>query len=171
MWLKLSDDFADDCARAKLSDAAFRTHVEGLLWTMRRETAGVLDGFEVKRFAETADPALAVRELTDKGLWTSSADGHVISHHMEHQIEPEVITKRRANDAERQRRKRAKAAGLPPATSLSRRDKHRDSERDDPRDPGLVGTGRDGAVKAEPYDTWQGYGCNTCFQNPCTCNT
>ncbi len=60
-WAKLSDSFGDEVAG--LSDAAFRTHVEALLWTMRRETDGHLAERDVRRFAETADPAAAVQEL------------------------------------------------------------------------------------------------------------
>ncbi|MGC7224587.1 hypothetical protein RBA13_22790, partial [Mycobacteroides abscessus subsp. massiliense] len=33
-WTKLSDDYGDDCWR--LSDAAFRTHTEGLCWSNRK---------------------------------------------------------------------------------------------------------------------------------------
>ena len=51
MWLKLSDDFGDDCARLKLSDAAFRTLVESLLWAMRRENGGSIDNIDIRRFA------------------------------------------------------------------------------------------------------------------------
>ncbi len=43
MWLKLSDDFGVDCARVGLSDAAFRTHTEALLWIMSRENGPMID--------------------------------------------------------------------------------------------------------------------------------
>jgi hypothetical protein len=134
--LKKSDDFADDCARAGLSDAAYRTHDEGLLWVMRRETGGWLDRLDLRRFAETRDPDAAVAELVAAGFWQPSGDGWLVIHGMEHQPELEVLAARRKAAAERQRRKRAKAAGL----DVSRRD----YPRDDPRDPGRVGSGRDG---------------------------
>ena len=35
-WTKLSDDFGDDCW--ELSDAAYRLHVEGLLWSNRNSS-------------------------------------------------------------------------------------------------------------------------------------
>jgi hypothetical protein len=132
-WAKLSDSFGDEVAG--LSDAAFRTHVEALLWAMRRETDGHLAERDVRRFAETADPAAAVQELLAHGLWAREQGGYVVLHHMEHQPEREVIAARRAAAAERQSRKRRKDAGLEVPAS------RRESRRDDPRDPGRDGPG------------------------------
>lgn len=109
-WAKLSDDYPDQTAR--LSDAAFRTHTEGLCWTMRRETGGHIMRRDLLRFAETDLPNEAVAELVSLGYWVEQSDGWRIVHHMEHQPEPDVIRKRRENDAERQRRARRKKAGL-----------------------------------------------------------
>lgn len=112
-WLKLSDDFGEDCARARLSDAAFRTHVEGLVWAMRRETDGYVDDIDVRRFAETSDPKAAVQELVNAGFWRALPNGSLqIIHAMEHQPEADVIAARRKKTAERVRRHRRKAAGL-----------------------------------------------------------
>jgi hypothetical protein len=111
-WTKLSDDFADDCARVGLSDAAMRTHVEGLLWTMRRETGGRLDALDIRRCVETANAAAAIAELLAVGFWEQIQGGYLIRHHMEHQPEPDLVAKRRENDAERQRRKRRKQARM-----------------------------------------------------------
>lgn len=193
-WSKLSDDFGDQCA--DLSDAAFRTHTEGLLWVMRRETGGAVTTRDVSRFAESADWREAVTELVTRGFWDQYDNGYMISHHMQHQPEVEVLAARRRNDAERQRRKRRKAAGLKDdiqpdadrtpdgiqpdsrkplervstdsrdsreasgsskpeasASNASRRDSDRDSRvddpRDHPRDPGRVGSGRDGNPKSQ----------------------
>lgn len=146
-WAKLSDSFGDEVAG--LSDAAFRTHVEGLLWTMRRETDGHLAERDVRRFAETADPAAAVQELLAHGLWAREQGGYVVLHHMEHQPEREVIAARRVAAADRQVRKRRKDAGLEVDAS------RRDSRRDDPRDPGRVGSGRTGTGQALTGDNVQ----------------
>lgn len=178
-WTKLSDDFGDECA--DLSDAAFRTHTEGLLWTMRRETGGAVTTRDVSRFAESADWREAVTELVTRGFWDQYDNGFLIQHHMQHQPEVEVLAARRRNDAERQRRKRRKAAGLvddprepreaggsskPEANAsqdMSRRDSDRDSQvddpRDHPRDPGRVGTGRVGKPQNRPrQEEKQGHG-------------
>jgi hypothetical protein len=111
-WTKLSDDFADDCARAGLSDAAFRTHVEGLTWSMRRETGGYLDRVDVRKALETKNVAAAIAELLAVGFWQQTEHGYVVRHHMEHQPEPEIIAKRRELAAERNRKLRRKKAGL-----------------------------------------------------------
>jgi len=66
-WLKLSDDFHDQCAA--LSDAAYRTHVEALGWVMRRETGGSLSRRDVLRCIETEDPDAAIEELLAGGFW------------------------------------------------------------------------------------------------------
>jgi hypothetical protein len=112
-WLKLPDDFADDCARMKLSDAAFRTHIEGLLWTMRRETGGFLDDRDIARAIETVNPTAAIAELTAVGFWQPLGTGGLrIVHAMQHQPEPDLIAKRREASQERVRKYRRKQAGL-----------------------------------------------------------
>jgi len=116
-WLKLSDDFADECAEAGLSDAAFRTHVEGLLWTMRRESGGRLTPRDVKRFAETDDPDAAVAELAGVGFWADTTGVIAVVHHMDQQVEPRVLAQRRKLATERQRSVRYRKAGLSPELS------------------------------------------------------
>jgi hypothetical protein len=139
-WTKLSDDFGDHCAG--LSDAAFRTHVEALVWTMRRETGGYINARDVRRFGESVHVDMAVTELVNCGWWSIENDGYRVNHHMEHQPEPDVIAARRHLAAERQRRKRRKAAGVTEDKS------QRDVTRDNPRDPGRDGSGRDGVTTA-----------------------
>ena len=170
-WLKLSDDFGDECARASLTDAAFRTHVEALLWTMRRETEGRLSRRDVTRFGESDATSDAVRELLAAGFWVVDEDtnGYRVVHHMEHQPESAVLQVRRRMAAERQRRHRRRAAGL------SRRDETRDVQRDATRDPGRVGTGRGSSSRASeiprarattratpPVGTRGALSCSTC---------
>jgi hypothetical protein len=110
-WLKKSDDFAIDCR--DLSDAAYRTHDEGLLWAMHRLNRGRFAKRELYRFAETMDPDKAAAELVEAGLWKDLGDSYEIVHCMPDQEEPDVLTKRRADTAERTRKWRRKAAGLP----------------------------------------------------------
>jgi hypothetical protein len=109
-WTKLSDDFSDECH--SLSDAAFRSHIEGLIWTMRRETDGYITPHDVKRFAESPHAQMAVDELVACGWWEIDGQGYRIRHHMEHQPEPDLIARRREQTAERQKRFRRKKAGL-----------------------------------------------------------
>jgi len=104
VWAKLDDAYGDDCA--VLSDAAFRTHTEGLGWTMRRVTEGRITMRDLRRFAETADPDKAVAELVERGWWEGhpSGDGWTILHDMPYQRTREQIEADRAATAERQRR-------------------------------------------------------------------
>lgn len=159
-WTKLSDDFGDQCAR--LSDAAFRTHVEALVWAMRRETGGYIDSRDVRRFGESPHAEMAVAELVAIGWWSIEGQGYRIHHHMEHQPEPEVIAKRRALEAERQRRHRLKRAGLT-EDDLSRRD----TTRETTRDPGRVGSGRDGRTTAGKEEQADAPKCTRCHGRGC----
>ena len=111
-WTKLGDEFADECARAGLSDAAFRTHVEGLSWAMRRETGGNLDKIDVRKAIETPHAAAAIAELLAVGFWEQTEHGYIVRHHMEHQPEPDLLAKRREMTADRVRRHRRRKAGL-----------------------------------------------------------
>ena len=162
-WTKLSDDFSDHCS--ELSDAAFRTHVEGLLWTMRRETGGFIASRDVKRFTESPHAEAAIAELVACGWWSIERQGYRINHHMEHQPEPALIAKRRDLTAERVRRHRFKKAGMPSSNAVSEC-----VTRD--------GTGRGGAGKTTTHQeeeqrqpgnaptrcSWcQGTGCPNCL--------
>lgn len=139
-WTKLSDDFGDQVAG--LSDPAFRTHVEALVWTMRRNTGGMLTERDVRRFAESPDAEAAVKELVALGYWTEEDTGYRIRHHMEHQPEPDLIERRRALTAARVRKHRRKLAGLPEETAepVTHYETH-DVRSDRTRYPGRVGTG------------------------------
>jgi len=155
-WTKLSEDFPEDCARVGLSDAAVRTHLEGLVWAMRRENDGRLCTRDLGRLADTSDPTAAAAELVAVGFWTQLPDGWQIEHQMEHQPESDVIAARRELNAERQRRKRRKAAGLPDPDpdkdSLSWRDNTRDDQRDNTRDPERSGTARNRKYLGPPLN-------------------
>lgn len=109
-WTKLSDDYGDECR--DLSDAAFRTHTEALIWTMRRETGGYIEARDVRRFAESPHAEMSVDELIAVGWWSVERQGYLIRHHMEHQPEPDLIAKRRADTAERVKKHRRRKAGL-----------------------------------------------------------
>ena len=142
-WLKLSDDFDDDCARADLSDAAFRTHVQGLLYTMRRETDGWLDDRTVRRMPDTLDGPASVAELVDAGFWQRVDGGYRVVHQMEWQPTSNDLAARREADAARQARARTKRAGDARKKAAADQPSRHESRRDDPRDygSGRVGSG------------------------------
>jgi hypothetical protein len=171
MWLKLSDDFADLCARHKLSDAAFRTLVESLLWAMRRENGGSIDTIDIKRFAESPEALSAVTELVDKQCWSPTESGYQVQTHMELQVEPDVLATRRQTEAIRQREYRAKKAKGSTRSSASRRD----NQRDETRDPGLVWSGQDWSGQDESTHLGKELEknnidmCIECGVEPCGC--
>jgi len=145
MWLKLSDDFDDDLQG--LSSDAFRVHIQGLLYVMRREKSPVITRREVRRFADVDEPEKAIRELLDAGFWVPVAEGNLrIKHHMEHQIEPEVIAARKALNAERQKRHRLKKAGI---SSSEDPPEGETVTRYETRDPGRDGSGQVGSGRAQ----------------------
>jgi hypothetical protein len=151
MWLKNSDDYPEDCARAGLSDAAYRTHHEALCWVMRRENGGHISKRDVQRFAESDLADEAVEDLVACGFWRAVAGGYEVVFHLEHQPEPDVIQARREAAAERQRRHRRARLGLPDV-GPSPHQSPRESRRDQTCDPGRVGSGRvgSGQLREEP---------------------
>ncbi|MBB3041146.1 hypothetical protein [Nocardioides soli] len=140
-WTKLSDDFGVDCR--DLSDAAFRTHVEGLSWVMKRETGGYLDARDIRRFGESPHAEMAIAELVACGWWSIEGQGYRIHHHMEHQPEPDLVARRRELTAERVRKHRRKKAGLDDGNAVT-------------ECVTRVGTGRDGTGR-EPLKTTRSY--------------
>ena len=70
-WLKLPDDFDDRCD--DLSDAAYRTHVNALLYVMRRELGSRFPKRMLRRIAQTADPGVAVTSWLHAGSGRTTA--------------------------------------------------------------------------------------------------
>lgn len=148
-WLKLDDEFDDDCANADLSESACWTHVQGLLYVMRHNTGGRITDKQFKRFAHTDDRHAAARELVDAGFWARTETGFVVVHQMDLQPTPEQVAARKKADAARQQKARDKKA----SEALAKAEAYtadlpsrRDSRRDDTRDhgAGLVGADRGG---------------------------
>lgn len=85
-WTKLSDDFSDDCW--SLPDAAFRLHVEALVWSNRKLLDCRIPKADVRRFAK--DPT-AAEELVAVGWWTDDGEAYVIRHHATYQRAKEAV--------------------------------------------------------------------------------
>jgi hypothetical protein len=113
-WTKLPETVPDECEAAGLSDGAFRLHVEALCWTKRRITGGRLSRRDVQRLSTSERTATLVAELLAVDFWTAVGDsGYLIVNCMEHQLEPDLIRKRKEATAERVRRYRRRQARLP----------------------------------------------------------
>lgn len=133
--LNLHEDFGEECIRAGLSDAAFRTHVEGLLWAMYRKSDGLINTNHLHRFTETSDPQQSVAELVERGFWcVASEDRLQIEHGMGHQLTAAAAEERRRKTAVRRRRYRLKASGLSPDDAAEADD----SPIPEPDDPDFI---------------------------------
>lgn len=147
-WSKFGEEFGD--AARGLSDAAFRTHVEAIMWSNRRLLDLVITPTDVRRFAETLHPEKAVDELVDTGWWQKTPEGWFIGcRFAEWQLESSVIEVRRAQATQRQRRHRMHAAG-DHSLCGERCTVTRDKTRDEMRDPERNGSERHGSGSALP---------------------
>jgi len=109
-WTKFSDDFSDDCWT--LSDAAFRLHVEGLVWSNRKLLDLELDKDEVRRWAKHPE---AAEELLATGWWKDEGDHYLIVHHAAYQRDrDQVLAQQEANQ------KNGKKGGRPPGPPRER---------------------------------------------------
>jgi hypothetical protein len=109
-WTKLGDEFSD--AAWNLSDAAWRTHVEALLWSNRFGMDLVVPKRHLPRFALSEVAGQAAAELCATGWWKDTGDFWDISARFaEWQLESAVVERRRADAALRQRRHRMHKAG------------------------------------------------------------
>lgn len=92
-WSKLSDDYSDDTWT--LSDAAFRLHTEGLVWSNRKLLDCIIPKDDLRRFAKTPE---AVQELLEAGFWQDLGTCYLISHHAQYQrTRAAVIAQQEAN--------------------------------------------------------------------------
>ena len=98
-WAKLSDDFSDDCWT--LSDAAFRLHVEALVWNGRKLLDLRLPKDDLRRFAKHPE---VVGELLAVGWWSDDGDAYVIRHHGTYQRTREQVLAQQSANAENGRR-------------------------------------------------------------------
>lgn len=73
MDIRLSAKHAQDANR--LSDVAFRTHIEALCWAVEYRTGGRIATDELRRCTGRADRLSAVRELLDADWWAEQPEG------------------------------------------------------------------------------------------------
>jgi hypothetical protein len=101
-WTRLGDDFTDRPDVIGLSDAAFRAHVEALVWSNQQTTDGRLPGGvrELRRILSIEDVAAAVTELTKAGLWEPAGDDYQLD--WSEQESAERFHERKAFNAARQ---------------------------------------------------------------------
>ncbi len=94
-WSKLSDDYSDDAWT--LTDAAFRLHTEGIVWSNRKLLDCIISKDDLRRFAKTPE---ALQELLDAGFWQDAGTCYVIRHHAQYQRSREAVLKQQEANRE-----------------------------------------------------------------------
>lgn len=164
-WTKLGDEFLP--ATADLSDAAFRTHVEALLWSSWRLLDLEVRKRDLRRFASTEDYAAAAEELAAAGWWEDRGDRWYIGLRFpEWQQDRSDVEKRRAKWSAQKQRQRAHRNGdhrlcLPrscPHADMSTVDTDADTTAESATGPGVgvgVGVGTGEAVRGTEQNAGQ----------------
>lgn len=138
-WTKLGDEFGDQTWQ--LSDAAFRLHTEGLVWSNRKHLDGRLDKNEMLRWAKRPG---AADELVAIGFWEDRGEHFQIIHGLGWQRTAEQWFHQSAVNA--RNRRKGKARPVRPKDKSSN-DSSNDSS--DERDwSGLDRTGMDESGRA-----------------------
>jgi hypothetical protein len=96
---------------AALSDAAWRTHAEALIWSRQCLLDLAIPKRDLLRFAYTSDPEAATAELVLRGLWEDRGDYWYVAFHDEWQHTRDQIERRRAADQVKQSRHRKHERG------------------------------------------------------------
>lgn len=81
-WRKTGEEFDNECAHVDMTDAAYRTHVEGIGYVY---SVGAMDCLIPKRrlakIANSDETAEAVKELVALGFWIDRDDAYEVAHH------------------------------------------------------------------------------------------
>ena len=81
-WTKFGTEFRDECAEAALSDAAFRTHVEAIMYLFGIESMDMrIQRRLVRKWAGSDHYQAAVDELVARGFWIVDGDDWRVVHH------------------------------------------------------------------------------------------
>ena len=92
----------------RLSDAAWRTFTEACYWSTNRQLDGLIPINDVRRFANTPDPAAAITELIDKEWIYERGENYELGEHSKLLLSRERQERRRAGWREKKRRQREK---------------------------------------------------------------
>jgi hypothetical protein len=87
-WSKLGDEYSDETWT--LSDAAYRLHTDGLVWSNRKLLDGKLPKDDLARCSRRPE---AVGELVSVGFWEDQGDHYRIVHHIGYQRTREQVVR------------------------------------------------------------------------------
>lgn len=81
-WSKFGTEYRDECAEAGLSDAAFRTHTEALMYLYGIESGDMhVKRQLVRKWAGSDNYQAAVSELVAAGFWNTAGNDWQVVHH------------------------------------------------------------------------------------------
>ena len=111
-WTRISDDFTDQPQVIALSDAAFRLHVEALVYSNRVNSDGLLTVAALSRLTRH-DVSTLVSEMLGSGLWEAAGDCVQITDWTgaAGQLAAEEVERKKAQGRERQDRSRKHRTG------------------------------------------------------------
>jgi hypothetical protein len=114
-WTKLSDELLDDTAVRALSDRAFRLFIEATVYSSGHLTDGEITPrtLDVLRATMGVSIRKAVAELVGNGLWIAEGPSAIrIKSFLKYNPSAQQVRAKRAAEAERQSRMRAKRHGV-----------------------------------------------------------
>lgn len=80
-WAKFGDEYCGQLARADVSDAAFRTHTEGIAWLYRVEATDLrIPKRLLRHIAVSEQYETAVKELEAVRFWKDRGDAWEVVH-------------------------------------------------------------------------------------------
>jgi hypothetical protein len=120
-WSKYGGEYSDELAHAGVSDAAYRTHTEGIGYVYRLEDLKLrIPKHLIRRFAGSDDYEVAVKELVSIGFWRDRGEHWEIIHHAD--VIRSGITaqqQKRVRDKEAQRTRRKRISAVPEDSGVS----------------------------------------------------
>lgn len=140
-WTKLGDEYGGECW--ELSDAAFRLHTEGLVWSNGKALDGRLAKDDMVRWARRPG---AAEELVACGWWEDRDNHFQVIHHQGYQRTKDEVAHQ--SNVNRANRAKGKARPVRSKSTDESSDKSSDADRpsDEPSDerdrPGQARTGR-----------------------------
>lgn len=119
-WTKFGAEFRDECAEAELSDAAFRTHVEAIMYLYGIEAMDMqIQRRLVRKWAGSDHYQAAIDELVRLRFWVAEGSGWKVIHHEDvFRQSLAAQQKKRTTEKERQRNKRAVSSDTNTGTNV-----------------------------------------------------
>lgn len=103
-WTWISDDFTRRPNVLALSDAAFRAHIEAMVWANGQLQNGQIPRAAIRRIVSAEDITAVTTELVGAGLWEPLEDGYALD--WTDQESAERVNERRALNRVRDERRR-----------------------------------------------------------------